>query len=428
MIHKGMTAIHVVGIGLDGAAGLNEPTRQLVERATSLVGSSRHLAYFPHHPGEHVAVEDFSTAIAYLQTALTQLRQQPGAYLVFLASGDPLFFGVGRLLLQALPASELTFHPHLSSVQLAFSRLKLPWQTAQILSGHGRPLDPLIPLLQQGASPIALLTDPENSPAAIARLLTSLSLPITYQFWVCEDLGGETERVQQWPLDAVPAQHFAPLNVVVLVRDTLIAQSVSSDLPIVGLPDASFLGFADRPGLMTKREMRLLILGELALQPQQVVWDIGAGTGSVAIEVARLCPTSQVYAIEQTAAGQALIAQNCDRFQVSNVYPIAGSAPAVLANLPQPDRIFIGGSGGQLAAILATCQQVLHPQGTLVIALATLEHSAIVQDWLSQLANTQPTWTAHWLQVNLARSVPLASLTRWQPLNPLTIVTVTRQG
>lgn len=419
--------MHVVGVGLDGAAGLSVSTCALVAQARLLAGSQRHLNYFPDYAGDRLIVTDLSTAIVQLQAVLSELRQHPGAYLVFLASGDPLFFGIGRLLLTAFAASDVTFHPHLSSIQLAFSRLKLPWQTAQILSGHGRSLDPLIPLLQQGASPIALLTDPDNSPAAIARLLISLSLPITYQFWVCEDLGGATERVQQWPLEAVPYQCFAPLNIVVLVRDTLISQPVSPDLPIVGLPDNSFLGFADRPGLMTKREMRLLILGELALRPNQVVWDIGAGTGSVAIEIARLCPTSQVYAIEKTAAGQALIAQNCDRFQVSNVYPVAGSAPAVLANLPQPDRIFIGGSGGHLLPILETCHQSLRPQGTLVIALATLEHSVIVQHWLSQLADTQPTWTTHWLQVNLARSVPLASLTRWQPLNPLTIVTVTRQ-
>ncbi|WP_448565030.1 precorrin-6y C5,15-methyltransferase (decarboxylating) subunit CbiE [Trichothermofontia sp.] len=423
-----MTAIQVVGIGLDGAAGLSVTTRQLVEEATILVGSPRHLAYFPNHPGDRILVQDFSSAIAQIQTVLPQIRQQPGAYLVFLASGDPLFFGVGRLLLQAFPASELTFHPHLSSIQLAFSCLKLPWQSAQIVSVHGRPLDQVIPLLQQGASPIALLTDLENTPAAIARLIASLQLPISYQFWVCEDLGGDTERVQQWSLSEIPSHTFAPLNIVVLVRETSPPQLDRTNLPRFGLPDDCFLGFADRPGLMTKREMRLLILGELALQPNQVVWDIGAGTGSVAIEIARLCPTSQIYAIEKTAAGQALIAQNCDRFQVTNVHLIPGNAPVVLADLPRPDRIFIGGSGGQLLSILATCQQHLQPQGVLVIALATLEHSVIVQHWLHQLAEAHPTWTAHWLQANLARSVPVASLTRWQPLNPLIMVTVTRQG
>lgn len=422
-----MTIIHVVGIGLDGVAGLSVSTRALVAQARLLAGSQRHLDYFPEYAGDRLLVTDLTSAIAQLQAVLPQLRQQPGAYLVFLASGDPLFFGIGRLLLTAFAASDVTFHPHLSSIQLAFSRLKLPWQSAQIISVHGRSLESVIPLLQQGASPIALLTDPDNSPAAIARLLTSLSLPITYQCWVCEDLGGETERVQPWPLDEVPSQRFSPLNIVVLVRNTVTSTPVRTDLPVFGLPDDRFLGFSDRPGLMTKRELRLLILGELALRPSQVVWDIGAGTGSVAIEIARLCPTSQVYAIEKTAAGQALITQNCDRFQVSNIHPIAGSAPAVLANLPPPDRIFIGGSGGHLLPILETCQQSLRPQGTLVIALATLEHSAIVQHWLSQLATSPAPWTDRWLQANLARSVPLANLTRWQPLNPLTIVTVTRQ-
>ncbi len=173
---------------------------------------------------------------------------------------------------------------------------------------------------------------------------------------------------------------------------------------------------------MTKREIRVLVLGELALQPQQVVWDIGAGTGSVSIEIARLCPHCQVYAIEKTAVGYGLITQNCRRFQVENVVVLQGSAPEILADLPAPDRIFIGGSGGNLSQILDKCDRI-PPQGVIVLAIATLEHLTMALSWF-----TKEKWNYQLLQVQLSRSVPVAHLTRFSPLNPVTIITATRQA
>jgi precorrin-6Y C5,15-methyltransferase (decarboxylating) len=316
----------------------------------------------------------------------------------------------------------LTFHPHLSAVQLAFNRIKVPWQDARVISAHGRSLDELIQALQQGAEKIAVLTDGTNTPSAIARLLLALDLPSNYQFWVCENLGGETERVQSWSIAEILSQAFAPLNVVVLLRESnSVTQLDLATLPQLGLSDQMFFSFSDRPGLITKREIRLLILGELALKPGQIIWDIGAGTGSVSIEIARLFPTSQVYAIEKTAAGTALIEQNCRRFQVENVISIHGTAPDILRNLPASDRIFIGGSGGNLSQILDTSSR-LAPGGVVVLALATLEHLNMALGWLKERGS----WNYQLLQVQLSRSVPVAQLTRFAPLNPVTILTATR--
>ena len=164
-----------------------------------------------------------------------------------------------------------------------------------------------------------------------------------------------------------------------------------------------------------------MILGELALQPQQVIWDIGAGTGSVSIEIARLCPTNKVYAIEKTAAGSALIAQNCHRFGVENVVSVRGTAPEILQQLPRCDRVFIGGSGGNLTPILEACS-CLPAGGVMVIALATLEHLNTALDWFKR----QDSWEYQLLQVQLSRSVPIAQLTRFAPLNPVTIVSAKR--
>jgi precorrin-6Y C5,15-methyltransferase (decarboxylating) len=416
-----MTLVHVVGIGLDGVAALTETVQQLVERATLLVGSDRHLSYFPNHPAPRLVLGDFTQAIREIQSQLT--TNDPNHCIVVLVSGDPLFFGLGRLLLEELPPEQLTFHPHLSAAQLAFSRVKVPWQDAQFISAHGRSLDQLAAALQQGVEKIAVLTDRTNTPKAIARLLQGLDLSNCYEFWVCENLGGTDEQVQCLPVESVVQQTFAPLNVVVLLRQSdFVEQSLDVDsLPMLGLPDRVFASFSDRPRLMTKREVRILILGELALQPEQIVWDIGAGTGSVSIEIARLCPTSQVYAIEKTAIGSALIEQNCRHLQVKNVVSIHGTAPDILHHLPDPNRIFIGGSGGHLSAILDTCNAQLARNGSVVLALATLEHLNTALNWFNSYH-----WEYRLLQVQVSRSVPVGQLTRFTPLNPVTLVTATR--
>ncbi len=419
-----MTKIHVVGIGLDGLAGVSETVKQLIEQAKLLVGSSRHLDYFSqsqtYTSTERLLLGDLSQTITKIRQHLKQGKNP----IVILVSGDPLFFGLGRLLLAELPPEELTFHPHLSSVQLAFNRLKIPWQDAKIISIHGRSVNELISALQQGVEKIAVLTDTTNNPHAIASLLKSLGLPSQYKIWVCENLGGDRERILEIPgledldLQYLQKQKFSPLNVVVLLRHNKNKELNLKNLPKLGIPDDCFTCFSDRPGLITKREVRVLVLGELALHPGQVIWDIGAGTGSVSIEVARLFPTSQVYAIERTAAGISLIQKNCDLFQVDNITTISGKAPNVLLNLPKCDRVFVGGSGGNLDKILNVCSQNLNPDGVVVLALATLEHLNTALSWF-KFHN----WEFKLLQVQLSRSIPVGELTRFAPLNPVTILT-----
>ena len=276
--------INVIGIGLNGVVGLNQFVQEIVKRATLLVGSDRHLGYFSNHNAESIVLGDVLEAILEIREHL----DTPNSCIVVLASGDPLFFGLGRLLVANFPAEKLRFYPHLSSVQLAFSRIKIPWQDTKLISVHGRPMDELIKALQQGVEKVAVLTDPTNTPQAIANLLLALNLPTTYQFWVCENLGSEDERVQQWSIDEVQKEIFAPLNLVVLLRQARMGNQPLdlASLPLLGIPDNYFLSYDDQPGLMSKREVRVLILAELSLQPGQIIWDIGAGIGSVAVEIA----------------------------------------------------------------------------------------------------------------------------------------------
>ena len=411
--------IAVVGIGLDGQAGLTRDVQGIVQQATFLAGSKRHLSYFPDHPAEKLNLVNLATSIDAIAKAHLANHS-----VVILVSGDPLFFGFGRLLLEHFQASQLQFYPHFSSVQLAFSRLKIPWQDAQLISVHGRSTDRLVGLFKQGKEKIAVLTDSNNHPGAIARLYLSLDLPVNYSFYICENLGNIAEKISHFSpeqltkLSNLDSDSFASLNVLVLIRETQQDNLQLENLPLIGLPDSSFLSFSDRPSLITKKEIRLAILGELALQPKQTIWDIGAGTGSVSIEIARLSPSSRIYAVEKTGMGSTLITKNSQRFQVDNINVINSKAPEVLLNLPDPNRIFIGGSGGNIIDILNLCSYKLTTKGIIVMSFATIEYQYQAINWLSNNS-----WQYRLLQLQISRSTPISHLTRFTPLNPVTIIT-----
>ena len=413
--------ISVIGIGLDGIDGLNTKIGRIIDEAAVLAGSKRHLGYFPQHQGKKICLTDLKTGIE----AIADLAKEDLA-IAILASGDPLFFGLGRLLLANFKREALEFYPHVSSIQLAFSKIKIPWQDASLVSVHGRSDDELIKLLKQGKEKIALLTDGSNNPAAIARLYLSLDLPVNYSFYICENLGDIQEKVSCFNFDKLEElsnlerDSFAALNVLILIRQPQADRIDLDTLPAIGLPDSSFFSFPDRPSLITKREIRLAVLGELALQPNQTIWDIGAGTGSVSIEIARLCPSSKIYAIEKTSMGSSLIAKNIARFKLNNIQSINGKAPEILGDLPNPDRIFIGGSGGNLSDILNVCQQKVSDRGIIVMAFATVEHCYQATNWLKESL-----WQYSLLQLQISRSAPLNHLTRFIPLNPITIITAT---
>ncbi len=408
--------INVVGIGLDGAKGLSQKVLEIIDNGTVLVGGNRHLSYFPNHSGIKLKIGDLLEITTKIQAYKNQ-----GEKIVILTSGDPLFFGLGRFLLTKFNPEELNFYPHLNSVQLAFNKLKIPWQDVSVVSIHGRDFEELITILKQGKDKIAILTDSQRNPATIVELYENLALPKKYDFWVAENLGDIDERLNYFPLGKeLKSQTFSPLNIVILIsinQDQKRELNIDQ-LPLLGIADDNFMSFRDQIGLMTKREIRLIILGELALQPNQIIWDLGAGTGSVSIEIARLAPSSQVYAVEKTAMGITLIEKNSQLFQVKNVIPIHGIAPQILGDLPNADRIFIGGSGGNLIEILDFCQHKLRENGIIVLALATLENQQESIYWFKT-----NNWKYHLLQIQISRSIPIANLTRFTPLNPVTIIT-----
>ncbi len=403
----------VIGIGHDGPAGLSPEALDHIARAEILVGGARHLAFFPDWHGEKIVIDaDLPRLIARLRECAPQRKT------IVLASGDPLFYGIGRVLLEAFPREQLLFLPHLSAVQLAFARIKETWNDACIVSLHGRPLHSLAPALHRREDKIAVLTDARNSPAAIGAFLRETGCAAEYPIvWVCENLGGPDERVTPWTPSELERETFSPLNIVILLRmDRLLPSGVQS-LPLLGIPERMLHYRTRRGDLITKREIRLLSLCYLELHPGEILWDVGAGSGSVSIEAACLNPAMKIFAIEKDAEAYENLEANVRVFGTLGVHPIAGTAPDVFPQLPDPDAVFIGGSGGKLEAILAAALERLKPAGRLVVNCITLDSLSRGWNWLRD-HGAQPQVTS----VQLAHSRPLGDLHSLQPDNPLFIV------
>ncbi len=397
--------VAVVGITDQGPTSLMPVALSLVAEAQVLCGGERHLAFFPEHPAERVVIKrDVSTLVERLRW-----ETRPT---VVLASGDPSCYGIGPLLTDRLGSNRVSILPNVGAVQLAFARLGVAWHDAAILSAHGRPLNSILPaaLIARKA---AILTDALSTPAAIARALLAAD-DEDAQTDVFEHLGGETERHVSGRLSELVDQEFAPLNIMIVRRD-----QPPRPWPL-GLPEGAF---AHRSGMITKAEVRAVTLAALRLHERAVLWDIGAGCGSVSIEAAALLRNGRVCAVERDAEQLAHLEANRGRFGAGNVCVVAGEAPQALLDLPDPDAVFIGGSGGHLKEILDASARRLRPGGRVVLNLVALEHVAQTNEWARDQA-----WRFSASHVSISRSVATAGLTRMEALNPVFVITLQSQG
>jgi precorrin-6Y C5,15-methyltransferase (decarboxylating) len=395
--------IAVVGITDAGASSLRAEARALVDAAALLCGGERHLAFFPGHQGERLVIKsDIDGLVARLASETRPV--------VVLASGDPLWFGIGAALSRRLGPERLRILPNLSTLQLACARLGIPWQDAVSLSAHGRPLEGILPsaLVERTA---VILTDPQNTPTAIAAALLGAGSDDA-RADVFEHLGGPNERHTSGRLSDLAGQTFADLNLLVVRRDR-------PPHPLaLGLPEEAY---AHRDGQITKAEVRTVSLAKLRLRTTDTVWDIGAGCGSIAIEAAALARAGRVFAVERDHEQLGYLRENVARFGAGSVCVVAGAAPAALAGLPDPDAVFIGGSGGTLAAVLDIAAQRLRAGGALVANLVALEHLAEMQPTLEARG-----WEVEVTQVAAARSARTGGITRLGALNPVFIVAGTK--
>ncbi len=344
---------------------------------------------------------------------MQQVSKAGNKTIAVLASGDPLFYGVARYLCDKLGKDRFEVLPHVSSMQLAFARVKESWEDAYLTNLASYPLNSVIEKIRI-ADTVGLFTSEEFPPAVVARALLDEQIDY-FQAYVCENLGSPDERVTQGSLAEIAKEQFAPLNVMILVRrpETPDRPTDAQGMRRFGNPDEVFLQARPKRGLLTPAEVRSIALAELAIGPKSVVWDVGAGSGSVSIEAAMLATEGKVFAIEMDPEDINLIQANAERFRVKNLAPVLGRAPEAWEKLPKPDCIFVGGSGREISRLVEMAYKELKPGGHLVATVGSIENLSAVREALQQQAPD-----VRVLMINIARGMQQLESMRFGALNP----------
>ncbi|MCB9958098.1 MAG: precorrin-6y C5,15-methyltransferase (decarboxylating) subunit CbiE [Rhodospirillaceae bacterium] len=349
----------ILGIGEDGVEGLSERARELIAGASLVVGGRRHLAL----AAELIAGETlvWGSPIAGTIDAVAARRGEP---VVVLASGDPFWFGVGSMVAARVPAPERLVLPQLSSISFAAAHLGWPLQEVEVVSLCGRPLETLRPHLADGVRLFVLSAD-ETTPAAVAAYLCTLGVGPT-RMHLLEALGGPHQRCRSVEAAGFDLTEVQPLNLVALeVAAGATAQPLGA---LAGRPDALF----DHDGQITKAEVRAITLASLAPAPGQCLWDIGCGSGAIAIEWLLAAPRTRAVAVDRRADRLERALANARALGVPHLEGRLGAAPVVYAGLPPPDAVFLGG-GASDPAVLQAAWVALPPGGRLVGNAVTLE-------------------------------------------------------
>jgi precorrin-6Y C5,15-methyltransferase (decarboxylating) len=387
----------VIGVGEDGAAGLGGAALALVEGAELLVGGARHLAMAPAGSAQRLAWR------SPLAATIPLIAEWRGRRVVILASGDPMCYGVGATLVQHFDRAEMTILPHLSAFNLAAARLVWPLADCVCLSAHGRPIDAVRLHLAPGQR-ILILSEDGATPTRIAVLLRELGWGES-RLAVLEHLGGARERMIDASADAWTEERCADLNTIAL---DCVAGPAARLFSRVGLPDDAFLS----DGQLTKRETRAATTAALAPLPGQLLWDVGAGSGSVAIEFLRAAPRTRAIAIERSPARCDLIARNAAALGVPELRIVRGAAPAALDDLPRPDAIFLGG-GIAAVGLIERLWAALPAGGRLVANAVTLAGEA-------RLIAGRAEHGGELVRIAISRAAPVGNQLGWRPLMPVT--------
>ncbi|EMO94625.1 bifunctional cobalt-precorrin-7 (C(5))-methyltransferase/cobalt-precorrin-6B (C(15))-methyltransferase [Leptospira interrogans] len=402
-----MKAVTVVGMGDEGCPGLSSIAANAIAKAQILAGGKRHLDFFPQFSGEKIVFKDDLT-----QTIKRIAELSLEHTICVLASGDPLFFGIGNLIRKKVGPEYVDFIPAPSSIQHAFAKIGIPWDDAEVLSLHGRSSKGLITKLKF-LNKVALFTDKINHPKEIASYLLSFN-ESEWTAFVCENLGGEKEKIRKFDLKSLSEEEgIDPLNVLILIRNS------ANWKPPTVVPNVSEENYSKRvpkKGLITKKEVRILSIAFLNIREDSVIWDIGAGSGSIAIEAAQIAKNGKSYAIEIDPEGIEICKQNILLQKTDNVHVISGKAPEVLEKLPDPDCIFVGGSNGDIYEIIRISLNKLSPLGSLVINAVTIDNVSQIYQSFKKL-KLVPEVTL----LNVSRGRVLKDYLRYEALNPIHI-------
>lgn len=386
----------VVGIGADGWAGLTDAVRSELMAAEVVLGARRQLGLLPDIPNQ-VRREWPSPLRDGLPDVLLQLS---GQRVVALASGDPMVSGIGTVLVDVLGSDRVRVVPHVSSVALARARLGWSAESTAVVSVVGRDVHAVLRELAPGRRILVLSSD-ENTPAHLAALLTECGYGAS-RYVVLSDLGSDAET----QLDSTAATfdaHVARLNIVAIAAVGPLAGSWAT-----GLPDDAF----DNDGQLTKRDLRAAALARLMPAPGQLLWDVGAGAGSVGIEWMRSHPTCRTVAVEADGTRAERIVRNARSLGVPALKVVHGKAPDVLAGLPTPDAVFVGG-GATRAGVLQACLDALGPGGRLVVHGVTVETEVL-------LAQAYRAHGGELTRIHVEHAAPVGSFTGWTPARAVT--------
>lgn len=417
-------AIHVIGLGAAEQAVLTANAVQALDNAQIIIGSSRQLATVSIYlqSDSNVVAQPVCNAKLIELPKLSELKHllsdSADKEICILASGDPLYFGIGRWLSKQCDTSELYFYPGISSIQAACHKLGLSLQDCDAISLHGRPVETLRSLIRHNQT-LVILTDQYSHPQRLAQECFELGYHAA-KITVCEDLGYKTERVRSFTLEELietNAVSFSPLQV------TIIKTGISQLMPqFPGFNDDLFItGKEAGKGLITKREVRLTVLSLLQPSRGDVAWDVGAGCGGIAVEWAYWNKQGQVHAIEHNDQRFGCLQQNRQRFGVvDNLIPIQGRAPAILDTLPQANKVFIGGSDGEMSELLAFCWMQLPANGVLVVSAVmetTKQQLLSFRDELLMVGSA----LIETSQVAISRGEELAGQLVYRPNLPVTL-------
>jgi len=419
----------LIGILDDGWDGLSDAARRRLASADFVLGVGRTLDLVRPHLSATAVVKDMDGALGQTPGWIAA-AMEAGQRVAMVATGDPLCHGIAGFLAGKLGPARVEILPAPTTLQLAFARFKKPWQDVKIVSCHSAdagewavgatPAHGLYQAMRAIARhpQVALFTGPDNNPARLARALLTAGYVDDVRLSVASRLLLPDEQLFPNLTPAAAAtMEFPEPNVV------LIERAPDARVPAFGLEDLEYIQRTPEKGLITKQEARAVSLAKLRLAADAMVWDIGAGAGSVGLEAACLAPLGHVWAIEKNAGDAANARANAARFRITNYTLVEGRAPAHLDTWPDPDAVFIGGSGGELDELIRLILGRLKPPGRLVMNFVTIENLATATAALSAVGAT---WDV--VQLQASRSQPILDMHRLAAQNPVWIVTAHRQS
>lgn len=408
--------IHIVGVGDDGVAGLSRQVLDILERAELMVGTPSLLAKFAHFGvAQHGVGSD-------LEQLVETLESHRGRRVVLLTHGDPLFYGTSRYLCDRLGKDRFEVMPHVSSMQLAFARVKESWDDAYLVNLATQASERAVDRIRL-AEKVGIFTTETETPNQVAKMLLARGIEY-FHAYVCENLGSPDERVTQGSLGEIAEIPFRALNVMILIRKPGVPDRVKELVGrrLFGNPDELFLQSKPKRGLLTPSEVRSIALAEMEIQEGTVVWDVGAGSGSVAIEAAQLAWRGLVYAIEMDAEEYGLVTENAKRFGVGNLTAILGEAPQAFVALPDPEAVFLDGTGRHLVELVRDVWNRMAAGGRLIANVASLENVVRVEAFLHDDCAVE---SQMWM-IQVSRSNIQLGRSRLEAANPTFLIKATK--